>query len=179
MQRTHESNTLEVQLNTARRVNFASAQNDIPVIKSLALLNHSGESISDLSVSLRIDPPVISPKYWSIDRLTPGELKLNNLDTPLDIERLRGLNEAEIATLLISITKNGATLIQEHRRIELLAKDEWGGLQDMDQLIASFVSPNDPAIAEILKTASSILHREGHGHSLEGYQSEDPVNGLG
>ncbi len=175
MKETQEKSMLEVHLNTARRVNFASAQNDIPVIKSLILFNHGSEPISDLSISLRIDPPVISPKYWSIDRLTPGELKLNNLDTPLDIERLRGLNEAEKATLLISITKNGATLIQERQRIELLAKDEWGGLQqDMDQLIASFVSPNDPAIAEILKTASSILHKEGHRHSLEGYQSEDP-----
>ena len=174
MQRTQVNSPLEIRLNTARRVNFASAQNDIPVIKSLTLFNHNSEPIADLSISLRIDPPVISPKYWNIDLLIPGKLELNNLDTPLDIERLRGLNEAEIATLLISIATNGATLIQERRRIELLAKDEWGGLQDMDQLIASYVSPNDPAIAELIKTASSILHREGHGHSLEGYQSEDP-----
>ena len=174
MQRTQENGTLELYLDTVRRVNFASAQNDIPVIKSLTLFNHGSEPITDLGIALRIDPPVVSPKYWNIDRLTPGKLELNNLDTPLDIERLRGLNEAEIATLLISIAKNGATFIQERRRIELLAKDEWGGLQDMDQLIASFVSPNDPAIAEILKTASRILHKEGHRDSLEGYQSGDP-----
>jgi len=174
MEDSQNRSMLEVQLDITSRVNFASAQNNIPVIKSLVLFNHGDEPIADLNISLRVDPPVISPKSWSIDRLSPGELIIDDLDTSLDTECLRGLNEAEKGTLFFSVINNDTKFIEEHRPIELLAKDEWGGLQDMDQLIASFVSPNDPVIAEILKTASGILHKEGYKHSMEGYQSQNP-----
>ena len=45
----------------------------------------------------------------------------------------------------------------------------------MPQILAAFISPNDPTIAKILKDASGILERAGHLASLEGYQSGDPA----
>ncbi len=169
-----ENTKLKLQLDSAYRVNFASAQNNIPVIKNLILVNEDDEPIPNLEVFLRIDPPVIAPKHWKFDLLLPGRREVQDLDTPLDIEHLRRLNEAEIGTITISASKNGVILVEEQHRIELLAKDEWGGLQEMAQLIAAYVSPNDQAISEILKNASNLLLQDGHKHSLEGYQSGDP-----
>jgi hypothetical protein len=56
----------------------------------------------------------------------------------------------------------------------LLARDEWGGFLSMPSLIAAFVTPNDPAIARILKEAGSILALHGHRSALDGYQTNDP-----
>ena len=68
----------------------------------------------------------------------------------------------------------GLKTIVEKRRIELLARDEWGGVPDMAQILAAFVSPNDPAVARVLKHAASLLEKAGHEGSMNGYQSCDP-----
>ena len=65
-------------------------------------------------------------------------------------------------------------LADERRRLELLARDEWGGVRDMAQILAAYVSPNDAAVAALLKEASVLLERAGHDVSLEGYQSKNP-----
>src|SRR5690606_35581483 len=62
----------------------------------------------------------------------------------------------------------------EQDRIELLARDEWGGLVDMENILAAFVSPNHPQVARLLKEASSLLEAAGHPSSMEGYQANDP-----
>lgn len=166
---------LEIQLETAHRVNFASAQNNIPIIKSVTLINHDEEPINNLYISLRVDPPVISPKSWTIDEVPPyAERTLSDLTTPLDIRHLRGLNETEIGEMIVSITSSGETLIKNRQHIELLARDQWGGLNEMDRLLAAYVSPNDSVVSEILKNASNLLKKDGHEDSLEGYQSDDP-----
>ena len=167
--------TIEIHLDAAQRVNFASAQNDIPVIRQLVLVNHDDVPISNLTVCFLIEPSVIQPKTWIIDRIAPGaEQSLQDLSTPLDIERLRGLNETETGEIILSVARAGYTLIEERRRIELLARDHWGGLHDMDRLLAAFVSPNDAAVEEVVKRASELLQQAGHEGSMEGYQSGKP-----
>ena len=99
-----ERDGLELQLETALRVNFASAQNDVPIIKGLRLINHGEEAACDVTVSLATEPPVIQPKAWTVDRIAPGEEQcLHDLSTPLDTERLRGLNETEIGAISVSV----------------------------------------------------------------------------
>lgn len=166
---------LELKLDTTGRINFASAQNDVPVIKFLSLTNTGERSLNDIELNLTASPAVIRPKTWKIDQLSPDKsLSLNDLTTPLDIQHLSGLNETEIGSLSLTITHAGGSLLDENRRLELLARDQWGGLSDMDRLLAAFVSPNDPVVATILKDASVLLENSGFDGSMEGYQSGDP-----
>src|SRR5690606_6085606 len=58
--------------------------------------------------------------------------------------------------------------------IRILARDEWGGMSSMAELLAAFVMPNDPGLARVLKRASNLLARHGHSSALDGYQSGDP-----
>jgi hypothetical protein len=162
---------VSLQLQTTRRVNFASAQNDVPVLKLLSLTNTSEIALEDLDVTLDAKPPVIRTKTWKIDRLSAGQsLDLHDLSTPLDIHHLSGLNETEIGSLTLTVTNTSGPLIVETRRLELLARDQWGGVSDMGRLLAAFVSPNDAVVAAILKEASLLLERSGQDGSMEGYQ---------
>ncbi len=52
-----------------------------------------------------------------------------------------------------------------------LARNEWGGAEFMPELLAAFVTPNDPSVQAILKKASGILEAAGKTSSLEGYQA--------
>lgn len=70
---------------TSRRVNFASAENDVAIIK-------------DIRITLQAVPAVIREKTWVIDRIGPESehsVQDHNLSTPLHTERLADLNGAE------------------------------------------------------------------------------------
>ena len=158
-----------------RRVNFASAQNDVAIIEGITVENPTDEALTDIRITLRAAPPVIREKTWTIDRVAPeSHLSVRDISTPLDIERLKGLDEAEIGELEFRMEAQGFQTIVEKRRIELLARDEWGGVRDMAQILAAFVSPNDPAVAHVLKDAARLLEHAGHDGSMNGYQSGDP-----
>src|SRR5262249_31677725 len=52
-----------------------------------------------------------------------------------------------------------------------LARNEWGGARFMPELLAAFVTPNDPALQVLMKEASRLLEAAGRPGSLEGYQA--------
>lgn len=166
---------IAIELKTASRVNFASAQNDVPVVRFLSLTNIGERALTEIDITLTSSPAVFRKKTWKIDQLSANQsLSLSDLSTPLDVQHLSGLNETEIGSLSVSVTHASGPLLVEDRTLELLARDQWGGLGDMDRLLAAFVSPNDVVVATILKDASLLLERSGHDGSLEGYQLNDP-----
>ena len=172
---SEESKLVSLHHNALRRVNFASAQNDVAIIEEIKVENPTDEALTDIRITLRAAPPIIREKTWNIDRVAPGShLSVRDLSTPLDIERLEGLDEAEVGELEFRMEAQGFQTIVEKRRIDLLARDEWGGVSDMAQILAAFVSPNDPAVARVLKDAAHLLEGAGHDGSLNGYQSADP-----
>ena len=157
------------------RVNFASAQNDVAIVEEVTVQNPTDKALTDIRITLRAAPPIIRERTWSIDRVAPqSELPVSDLSTPLDIERLQGLDEAEIGELEFRMEAQGLETIVKKHRIELLARDEWGGVGDMAQILAAFVSPNDAAVARVLKDAARLLEAAGRDGSMNGYQSGDP-----
>ena len=158
-----------------QRVNFACAQNDVAVIEHLLIDNRTENALADVRITLRATPAVIREKTWIVDRIArETETEIRDLATPLDIERLAGLDEAEIGELEFRVETRGLPTIVEKSRIDLLARDEWGGLRDVAQILAAFVSPNDPAVASVLKDAARLLEAAGQSGSMDGYQSGDP-----
>lgn len=159
----------------ARRVNFASAQNDVAIIRSLEIVNGSDAPVENLTVALTATPPVIRPRLWTLDRLAPGSrTRLADLQAEIDLAFLAGLNEAEVGELRLAVEGPDGPLAEARFRLDLLARDEWGGVGEMAQILAAFVAPNDPVVATICKEASLLLERAGHSGALDGYQSKDP-----
>ena len=159
----------------ATRINFASAQNDVAIVKRLTIENLAPEPLTDVRIRLRSAPPIIREKVWIVDRIaSDSEFAFRDISTPLDIERLAGLDEAEVGEFEFRVEARGLPTIVEKCRVDLLARDEWGGVHDMAQILAAFVSPNDPAVAGVVKEAARLLEASGHDGSMNGYQSEDP-----
>ncbi|MGH1370060.1 MAG: DUF4011 domain-containing protein [Maritimibacter sp.] len=157
------------------KINFSSAQNGVSILRDIRLINGTDAPLENLSITIESTPSVIKPKTWTLDRLGPGEeRKLSDLETPLNDALLSGLNEAEFGQLNLSIAANDTELFCEDRRIEMLARDEWGGIGDMAHLLAAYVSPNDAVVAAILKEAGRLLERGGQSGAIDGYQSKDP-----
>ncbi|WP_291237599.1 DUF3320 domain-containing protein [Gemmobacter sp.] len=160
----------------AARVNFATAQNGVAIIKRLGIENFGPDPVENIRLTLSANPAILREKTWTIDRIPAGTtLQLGDLETPLDTVLLSGLDEAEIGQLELRLTARGLEETTHPYPIEMLARDEWGGLAEMENILAAFVSPNQPYIARILKDASRILEAAGHSGAMDGYQSSDPL----
>lgn len=166
---------VHLQTDIARRITFASAQNAVPIIRAIRIRNTTEAPLSKLCLTLKAQPRFCREKSWTVDRIGPeGEVSLSDRDLTLDLTFLAGLNEAEHGQLTLVLDGDG---VHEEQTlpVELLARDQWGGLSEMAQILAAFVSPNEATTAKVLKEASRILECGGHQASLEGYQSGDPA----
>jgi hypothetical protein len=161
---------------SAGRVNFASAQNAVPILKSVRIVNPTDEPWERLTLHLTPQPAFCRSKTWTIDRVRPQDsASVTDRDLTLDLSFFAGLNEAEKGQLDLRLERDGCTLAETVVPVELLARDEWGGIGEMAQILSAFVSPNDSAVARILKEASRLLEAAGHKSAIDGYQSGDPA----
>jgi very-short-patch-repair endonuclease/RecA/RadA recombinase len=154
---------------------YASYQNAIPVIRSISINNDSNRHIEKIRLELTSSPTFLRPKSWTLDRLVPGDrLPLSDRKVDLDAGYLAGLNEAERGEITLRLTSAGELLDEQRIPVRLLARDEWGGVNDMAQLLPAFVMPNDPGVAPILRATAERLIAHGHPGGLDGYQSNNP-----
>ncbi|MDS9469037.1 DUF3320 domain-containing protein [Paracoccus sp. MBLB3053] len=157
------------------KINFASSQNGVSVLRGLRVANHGKAAVRDVTLHLSATPPFLREKSWRLDSVAPGgEIVLTDLDTTLDTAILGGLDEAELGQLHFRLTVEEATIHEASVGIELLARDEWGGLAEMESILAAFVSPNHAQVARLLKEASQLLEASGQAAGIEGYQADDP-----
>ncbi|MFK7768056.1 MAG: DUF3320 domain-containing protein [Mariniblastus sp.] len=156
-------------------ISYAAWQNSVPFITSIKVKNLSADPANGLELQLTTSSGFLKSKSWKIDRLLPGDdLEISDLVVELDAGYLAGLNEAEKSQLSFELTKGDQSLASADIDVRVLAREEWGGMNEGGELLAAFVMPNDPAVAKILKSTSKILERHGHSTALDGYQSKDP-----
>lgn len=166
---------LKVLAAVAERVNFACQQNNVPLLRDLSLRNDAGEQLTDLTVEISSAPGFLKTRTWRVDRLAPGDqVHLNDRRVALDPGVLWELSEAVTATVILRVLSDDTELARSEHLVELLARNEWGGAAYMPEMVAAFVTPNDPAVDRILKKASESLQRAGLPSGLDGYQSGSP-----
>ena len=154
---------------------FASHQNSIPVVRAIRIENPTASSLENVRLELTASPAFLRAKTWSIDRVMAGEsVTLSDRRIDLDAAYLTGLDEAERGDIILRLCKGDDVLVETVVPVRLLARDEWGGLTDMAQLLPAFVMPNDPAVFRVLRSAAERLVTHGHSSALDGYQSNDP-----
>lgn len=158
---------------------YASYQNAIPVLRSLTIANPTDGHFEKCRLSMVSTPAFLRPKLWTLDRLAPGDrIAVNDRRIDLDAGYLAGLNEAERGEITFQLSAGEVCLAEIRFPVRLLARDEWGGVSDMAQLLPAFVLPNDPAVAKVLRASAEALTAHGFPSGLDGYQSGDPARSL-
>mgnify|MGYP002073650803 FL=1 len=137
------------------------------------MVNDTAVTIADLTLSIRSEPPFLKPRTWHLDAVAPGETyHVTELDVKLDGGLLSRLTEAELATLHLDLRSQNDpdTLLARHEQVvELLARNQWGGVGQLPELVAAFVQPNDPAVDRLLKAAAVALQAAGKSGAIDGY----------
>lgn len=166
---------LKMEVETDRTVNYAMQQNSIPVIKKLVVHNVSEESMNDIEILVRSDPAFIIEHRINIDRIHPNSgLELNAVEVLLSHDFLATFAERMVGTIHIVAKQMDHEIASISLPIDVLAYDEWSGLQSCPEMIAAFVTPNNGAIDQILRKASDILEKQTNSSSISGYQTGSP-----
>jgi very-short-patch-repair endonuclease len=163
---------IEIKASIAPKITFASHQNDVPLIADLVVLNPTGDTLEDLVLELSTEPEIVLPRRWTIDRLSAGsDLRIKDRHVPLPGAKLAELNERLRGEAVLRLTHADVVIDEKRFPLEALARNEWGGANTMPELLAAFITPNDPAIEAVIKAASDVLKRAGKSPAIDGYQS--------
>ncbi|WP_197452848.1 DUF3320 domain-containing protein [Rosistilla oblonga] len=155
--------------------NYAAWQNAVPLLRELKVVNPTESDISSLKLEFSASPEFVARHTWAVDRVSASsEVCIKNIDLHLDAEFLDRLEEATRGTLTFRLLGGDRELAVYHHDLRVLARDEWGGVAAMGELLPAFVTPNAPALAPLLKSAAASLSKHGHSPALDGYQSGDP-----
>jgi very-short-patch-repair endonuclease len=166
---------LRLVVNAADAFNYAAWQNAVPLLQSVSLDNSAGSRLSALTIEMSGTPAFVRPKRWVVDELSPGEiLPLRDIDLEVDPDFLDRLDEAVRGVLTFQVICCGVLQTEVKHLLRVLSRDEWGGMNSMGELLPAFVTPNDPTLASLLKSAALLLGKHGHSTGLDGYQSGDP-----
>lgn len=165
---------VSVEILLSQTVNYASQQNDIPVIHSLRIKNVSESVLEDVRVSISTEPAFAAPMEMRITSIGPDETyNLGKIDLALSHDFLFQLTERVLGTVSIIVTSSDGVEVRKNEKVAVLAYDEWSGLSGIPEILAAFVLPNHPAVETILASAASLLQQWTGDPSLSGYQSKD------
>lgn len=167
---------IQVTLRHADRICYAMQQAAIPWLTGLELVATGTEPSRDLRVTVELVPGGAVPIERRCAELLPGaSLAIERPEPPLDRELLANQLERERATLLVEVYRGEDCVAGLARDVDLLAYNEWPGLAVLPALLASFVSPNHPALVPLLHAVADRLEASTGRRSLDGYQSRDPA----
>lgn len=115
----------------------------------LAILNQTLVPLLELTITISSEPAFLKQRTWRVEAVGAGETyHVADLDIQLDGALLSRLTEAESATLCFELRsrKEPEMVIAQHEStVELLARNQWGGIGYTPEIVAAFVQPNDPA----------------------------------
>ena len=168
---------IAIEASVAADINLALAQNAVPIIRDLALVNPPGlPERSGLTLTIEPEPAFCEPITITIDRLSEDvRLSIDQAEPRLALAYLRGLAEAVPGHLTFRLTDAAGLLLAESiKEVRLLARDEWGGTGSLPELIAAFVQPNDAAVGPLLRDVVEALRVSGVRDQLDAYDNRSP-----
>lgn len=155
------------------------------------------ELIPDLGEPIRVDigtlhggetsAPILLSEPDDEDDDHPITIERRSLAFPLSVQSVQRLVEDETVAIRCTVRQETELIHQQSHQFLLLAyntyrfpyRDESGELVltdpthvDRAEVYACFVTPNHPAVAEVLKEVSITLSNAGNENALEGYQSQ-------
>lgn len=162
-----------IEATLVSKLNLAYFQNSVPMLRELSIVNDATETIKDLELRLESVPAFLKSKRWRIDEIEGGSrYHITDLDVQLDGALLTRLTEAEkasVSLVLYRVSVLPEELVRFECTVELLPRNQWGGLSDLPDLVAAFVQPNEPAVERLLRQAAEILRKNKKSPALDGY----------
>ncbi|HRU98082.1 MAG TPA: DUF4011 domain-containing protein [Ruminococcus sp.] len=156
------------------QINFAMQQNYVPVFRSITLTNITDSTIDDVHIRVRFEPEFANVFESAAVTLPPSQpVEIAPVNIVMSADYLFSLTEKLVGSVTIEALKGDEVIASEVRSIELLAYDQWTGVNFMPETAAAFITPNHPKVQEIISKASLFLQKWTGDPAFTGYQSRN------
>ena len=153
-------------------VNSAMLMNGVKTITRLQLENDDERDWGPVQVTLSGEGLQTSAAV--VDQVLMGNrITLETLELKPDMTRLMEMTEAVQTHFTLTVEMEGRVVHTETHPLTLMAYDQWSGTSVMPELLASFVTPNHPALSRVSVAASKLLEKWTGSSALDEYQTQD------
>ena len=176
--------TPTVKIDYLKVANYAFVHNGIDLCKSLEIrFNKKDETSNDIhDVMVTCEGEYLMGYQTPVMSTVSAErtIRIKNFELRLDADKMAALTERVNTTFTLSIVADAAS--EESRRevfrqeypIELMAYDQWLGTTVLPQSLVSFVTPDTPAVRQLIVKAAQKLKDLSGSSSFTEYQSGNP-----
>lgn len=149
-------------------VNYALVQSKMHICNWCIVENNTNEDLEDITLSIAGE---YVETYTSMPfRLEAGQrMRLQEIALQVNIQKLLALTERVVSTITVHIHSGEQSLKTQSYPITFLAYNQWHGIESYPQLLASFITPNHPYIAAVVKRAADHLKRLSGSSAFCGY----------
>lgn len=167
---------LKAEIELQPFVSYALQHAGINPVRKLRITNNGKEESQNLLVEVALVPDDFGEAWTeNIAELAVGaHWTSTNISLPLRLDRLRQVQEKEVAHVRVTIRDKDEVLFATTRELPVLAYNEWLFLPDFLELSSAFVQSNAPALNEVMLAATMHLEKATGQRSFSGYQSNDP-----
>ncbi len=185
-----KNSSFQISVNIRKNINYVNYQaerlrkeetkgktNAFSFLRAVEIENLSEENKRDVWVRFSADPA----EFLKIDPIHISFLEkrkktvITSFNIHLDIESLYCLTEKRIGALKIElIDASEEVLASTEKSISFLPIEESASEDRVDEIVASFVTPNDPLVLETVSRAKDIKKDKYGSSSFEGYLLHDP-----
>ncbi len=178
MENTPSARAVRLEITALPSVNFALQQNGIQPIRAITILN-DGDALENVTLQITSGAGLCLPFFKHFAAIPAGAcLQADVAGLTLDAQKLAIMTESYEDLLTISLTQGETALWSDTLPITVLAYDQWHGYGTHPELLAAFVTPNHPAIAQLVGRSAQLLEAWTSDPSLDGYQTQDPNRAL-
>lgn len=149
-------------------VNYALVQSKMNICNWCIIENNSDADMED--AHLEISGEYVE-KYVSMSFQLDAKQRIRVQDIMLQVktDKLLSLTEKVASNLVLKVKVAKETVKEQVFPIAFMAYNLWHGTDCYPQLLASFITPNHPCIASIVKRASEHLNRLCSTSAFTGY----------
>lgn len=163
--------------NMLRQMNFSLQQNFIPLFRNLILTNKTGETLENVTLRMSFDPAFASDYETFITSIAPEKpLEIKPVKIAVSPEFLYTMTEKTVANITIEVFSADGLLAKETRTVDILAYDQWTGTAFMPEMVSAFVTPNHPAVKEVISDAGVYMHKWTKDPAFTAYITQNPSN---
>ena len=151
--------------------------NAFSFLKMVTITNNSGEDIRDSVLRFEAIPNFVSIANIHIGLLEKGirPTIVNHFQIFIDPQKLYEISETVPGSLRATlVSKEGKLLATSSVNLRFCPIEESASSDRIDDILASFVTPNEPVITELISKAAAYKKEKYGDSSFDAYQSHDP-----
>lgn len=165
--------TVIIAIQSDGAVSYASYQNHIPAVHSIAVENQADVDLRDVEVVVTCTPDFAEPIRYRYELLHAGERRvIQPVAFKLRHRYLAELTESENGNIRVEVLSGGTSQAEVSAPVTVLAFDQWGGTRSVPELLAAFCTPNHPRIDRFISEAAELLARSSNGDVMNGYDAK-------